>query len=141
MCCIGWDRTLDPELHDHYASMLLEPGWAGEINDAEAAYISRKLTDSPVLRRLWRVSEFTRRRKSITPAIAKGLARWWAEMPLEDTGVAFSNTVDSNARRSVRKNTSLRASKRVTKAEVKPAQLSFEELQPLIKESLLIKNK
>lgn len=103
MSCIGWDRSLDPELHDLYAEKLLEPGWAGEVDDAEAAYIARKLTDSPALRRRWRVSEFTRRRKAITPAMVKRLARWWAEMPLKETEAAFSNTVDSDARRDVRR--------------------------------------
>ena len=106
MSCIGWDRDLDPDLHDHYAQKLLEPGWAGEVDDDEAAYIARKLTASPALRRLWRVSEFTRRRKSITPALAKRLDRWWAEMPLNEDEAAFSDTVDSDIRRDVKKTTS-----------------------------------
>jgi len=97
MSCIGRDRELDPELHDLYAKNLLEPGWAGEVDDDEAACIARKLTASPALRRVWRVSEFTRQRKSITPNIAKRLAQWWAEMPLEGAEGVFSNTVDDDA--------------------------------------------
>jgi hypothetical protein len=97
MSCIGRDIELDPELHDLYAKNLLEPGWAGEVDDDEAAYIARKLTASPALRRVWRVAEFTRQRKLITPSIAKRLARWRAEMPLEGAEGAFSNTVDDDA--------------------------------------------
>ena len=104
MSCIGWDRDLDPDLHDLYAKKLLEPGWAGEVDDAEAAYIAKKLTDSPALRRLWRVSEFTRRRKAITQAMARSLARWWAEMSLNEDEAAFSDTVDGDIRRYVKKN-------------------------------------
>ena len=117
MSCIGWDRSLDPELHDHYAKKLLEPGWAGEVDDAEAAHIAKKLSDSPALRRRWRVSEFTRRRKAITPAIAKGLARWWAKMPLNEDKTAFSDTVDGDIRRDVKKTTSSSAVEKEVKLE------------------------
>ena len=82
MSCIGWDRDLDPNLHDLYARKLLIPGWAGEINNAEAAYIARELTRSPALRRLWRTASFGRRRTAITPRMVKRMARWWAENPL-----------------------------------------------------------
>ena len=53
MSCIGWDRELDPELHDFYARNLLEPGWAGELDRAELAYIKSQLRQSPSLRRRW----------------------------------------------------------------------------------------
>lgn len=79
---IGWAWELDHQLHDFYSRKLLEPGWAGDVSDTEAAYIARELTRRPRLRRLWQVARFTRRRKAITPAMAKKLARWWAEMPL-----------------------------------------------------------
>ena len=97
MSCIGWDRNLDPELHDFYRKELLKPGWSGEVDDDEAAYIARKLTASPALRRVWRVGEFTRQRKTITPTIVKRLAKWWAEMPPDEPEGAFSNTVDDDS--------------------------------------------
>jgi len=62
-----------------YARKLLIPGWVGEVSDAEGVYIARELILRPDLRRLWQVAKLTRRRKAITPAMAKRLARWWAE--------------------------------------------------------------
>ena len=53
MSCIGWDREFDPELHDFYARKLLEPGWAGELDRAELAYIKSQLRRSPRLRGRW----------------------------------------------------------------------------------------
>jgi|GEM_PF-1748619 len=53
MTCMGWNRDLDPELHDFYARNLLEPGWAGELDRAEFAYIKAKLGQSPSLKRRW----------------------------------------------------------------------------------------
>lgn len=92
-CCTDWPTERDPELHAFYARKLLEPGWAGEPTDAEAAYIARELTRSPRLRQTWCVAQFTRRRKAITPAIAKGLARWWAERLEFGAEGASSDTV------------------------------------------------
>ena len=77
-CCTDWPTERDPVLHDHLTRKLLIPGWAGQVTDTEAAYIARELTRSPMLRRTWRVAEFTRQRRAITPPIAKRLARWWA---------------------------------------------------------------
>ena len=53
MSCIGWDRELDPELHDFYPRNLLEPGWAGELSGAELAYVKAQLQRSPSLKRRW----------------------------------------------------------------------------------------
>ena len=53
MGCIGWNRRLDPVLHDMYAKELLEPGWAGALDRAELAYIKSKLKQSASLRRKW----------------------------------------------------------------------------------------
>ena len=53
MSCIGWGRELDPGLHDCYATDLLEPGWAGELDRVELAYIKSQLKQSPSLRRRW----------------------------------------------------------------------------------------
>ena len=94
MTCIGWDRKLDPVLHDFYAECLLEPGWtAGELTEGEAAYIARELTRRPALRRLWEVRKFTRQRKTITPAIAERLCQWWAERLVVEGNGHSSDTV------------------------------------------------
>ena len=74
-CCISWARELDPKLQDFCARKLLEPGWVGELNDAEATYIARCLVANPRLRQKWQIARFTRRRKRITTAIVKKLAR------------------------------------------------------------------
>ena len=92
----------DPELHDLYAKKLLVSGWAGEVDDAEAAYIARELTRRPELRALWRVARFTRQRKKITPAIAKRLCRWWAEMPLSEDEGQSSDTVEPKTAENMR---------------------------------------
>ncbi|MBM4463610.1 MAG: hypothetical protein FJ012_09850 [Chloroflexi bacterium] len=98
MSCIGWPREADPDLHDMYAKHLLEPGWAGEVDDAEAAYIARELTKRPALRRVWQVARFTRRRRSITPAMAKKMARWWAGIAPQAIEPRLSGTVGFNKR-------------------------------------------
>ena len=95
-CCTDWPTERDPVLHDYYARKLLEPAWAGEVTDAEAAYIARELTRSPRLRQTWCVAQFTRRRKAITPAIAKGLARWWAERLAGAPETPVSDTVEEH---------------------------------------------
>lgn len=97
-CCTSWPREADPALHDLYAKKLLEPGWADDVDDTEAEYIAAKLTKSPALRAQWRVARFTRRRKSITAAIAKRLVQWWAENPTTGDERRLSNTVQRKAR-------------------------------------------
>lgn len=52
-CCTVWPRHEDPELHDLYATKLLEPGWAGDLDKAELAYVRARLGESPSLRRRW----------------------------------------------------------------------------------------
>ena len=124
MSAIGWDRNLDPELHDFYSKELLKPGWAGEVDDDEAAYIAGKLTASPALRRVWRVGEFTRQRKTITPTIVKILAKWWAEMPLNEAEGEYSDTVCDDAEMG-------QCISEVESSEFIPRQFSLEELQPV----------
>lgn len=52
--------TLEQEYKDDrallacYQKKLLEPGWAGELTDSEAAYIGAELSKSPILRGRWR---------------------------------------------------------------------------------------
>ena len=52
-CCTVWHRHEDPELHDFYTRNLRIPGWAGELDRAELAYIKSQLKQSPALRRRW----------------------------------------------------------------------------------------
>jgi len=52
-CCTRWDRQEDPELYDLYARKLLQPGWPGELDRVEFAYIRSQLQQSPSLRRRW----------------------------------------------------------------------------------------
>lgn len=52
-CCTVWRRQEDLELHDFYARKLLEPGWAGELDTVELAYIKAQLKQSASLRRRW----------------------------------------------------------------------------------------
>jgi kynurenine formamidase len=61
---------------------LLIPGWAGEVTDAEAKYIAEQLTRSTKLRQNWGVRQyFGRRRKKISPNMAKRLCQAWATNP------------------------------------------------------------
>ena len=55
----------DPDLLSFYRKKLLEPGWAGELDSIELAYIKSELRWSASLRRRWgfrpsakRLSEF-----------------------------------------------------------------------------------
>jgi len=50
---IGWDRELDPEVHDMYARKLLEPGCAGLLTLGEAKYIQGQLAKDARLRKRW----------------------------------------------------------------------------------------
>lgn len=72
-------READPGLYDFYAEGLLEPGWAGEVDDVEAAYIAWHLTNNAAVRRTWRVRDaLGYRAKRVTPGIARRLCEWWA---------------------------------------------------------------
>ena len=93
-------------MHDLYARKLLIPGWAGDVDDIEAEYIAAKLTKSPTLRAQWRVARFTRRRKAITPAIAKRLVGWWAEKPMTGDEHRLSDRVGKRSRVNMRKSSS-----------------------------------
>ena len=83
----------DLQLLGFYKKRLLVPGWAGEINDAEAGYIAGELTRRPGLRRVWQVARFARYRKKVTPAVAKRLAMIWSQMPATAIGTAATDTV------------------------------------------------
>lgn len=52
-CCTRWDRQDDPQLYDLYTEKLLEPGWDGELNPKELAYVKLQLQQSASLRRRW----------------------------------------------------------------------------------------
>jgi hypothetical protein len=69
----------DPVLLRIYKKNLLIPGWAGEVDDIEAAYIARHLNKSPLLRRTWKTKEIIRFHRKITITAAYKLAKWWAE--------------------------------------------------------------
>ncbi len=43
----------DPELLAFYRKRLLEPGWAGELDPDELAYVKSELRQSASLRRRW----------------------------------------------------------------------------------------
>ena len=43
----------DPWLLEYYREGLLEPGWAGELDDVELQYIKSELSKSRSLRRRW----------------------------------------------------------------------------------------
>ncbi len=43
----------DPEFLELYRENLLEPGWAGELDPVELAYIKSQLRQSSLLRRRW----------------------------------------------------------------------------------------
>ena len=43
----------DPWQLEYYKENLLEPGWAGELDDVELEYIKSELRKSPLLRRRW----------------------------------------------------------------------------------------
>jgi hypothetical protein len=82
MSCIGFPREADPELHDHYARKLLEPGWPGEVSEAEAKYIAEQLTNSVKLRQAWGVRQFFGKRwKRVSHNMAKRLCAAWATNP------------------------------------------------------------
>lgn len=43
----------DPILLNFYRRKLLQPGWAGELDTVELAYIKSQLKQSPSLKRRW----------------------------------------------------------------------------------------
>jgi len=43
----------DPGFLEFYREKLLEPGWAGDLDDVELQYIKSELRKSPSLRRRW----------------------------------------------------------------------------------------
>lgn len=43
----------DPDLLSFYKKKLIEPGWAGELDSVELAYIKSQLRQSASLRRRW----------------------------------------------------------------------------------------
>lgn len=43
----------DPEFLHFYEKKLLQPGWAGELDDVELDYIKPRLRESPSLKRKW----------------------------------------------------------------------------------------
>ncbi len=43
----------DPWFLEFYKEKLLEPGWAGELDDVEFEYVKSELMKSPSLRRRW----------------------------------------------------------------------------------------
>ena len=43
----------DPEFLELYRENLLKPGWAGDLDPDELAFIKSKLRQSPSLRRRW----------------------------------------------------------------------------------------
>ena len=43
----------DPVLLEFYKQKLLQPGWAGELDPDELAYLKSQLRRSPSLRRRW----------------------------------------------------------------------------------------
>lgn len=71
-CCTSWRREDDPELHDLYAEKLLEPGWAGEIDRRELAYIKSQLQQSASLKRRWGFRPSARR---LSEARIRAIAR------------------------------------------------------------------
>jgi hypothetical protein len=45
--------TGDPKLLEFYKKKLLQPGWGGELDAVELAYIKSQLKRSPSLKRRW----------------------------------------------------------------------------------------
>jgi len=101
MSCVGFDRKDDKKLDDMYARKLLDPGWSGEVTDAEARHISEQLTQRPELRRVWEVAKFTRQRRKITTAIAKRLCAWWAQRSTEGVVPQNTNTVAKQGKQNI----------------------------------------
>ncbi len=43
----------DPDFLGFYKEKLLDPGWAGDLDDVELEYMKSELVKSPSLRRRW----------------------------------------------------------------------------------------
>ena len=52
-CYTTWATRQDPERHAFFARMLLEPGWAGQLNDKEVTYIQQALAEDRKLSSRW----------------------------------------------------------------------------------------
>lgn len=50
-CSDPWNRAHHEELYDLYMQSLPEPGWAGEFDRAEFAYVEAQLRQAASLRR------------------------------------------------------------------------------------------
>lgn len=65
----------DPALLKLYKTKLLIPGWAGELDDLEAAYVAEKLNSDRQLWLSWRrAGHLKGMRRHVTPANAQILA-------------------------------------------------------------------
>ena len=51
----------DPQLLDYYKKKLLVPGWAGQLDRVELAYVKSELMKSPCLKRRWGLKPSARR--------------------------------------------------------------------------------
>ena len=77
-----WDRRQDRELWDHFASNIIEPGWAGKLSVGQARYIHGVLTrkiKSAYFKRGTRLRYrwgFGRESGSITEAGIRAVAMW-----------------------------------------------------------------
>ena len=75
-----WDRRQDRELWDHFASNIIEPGWAGKLSVGQTHYIHGVLTKkikSPYFRRGTQLRHrwgFSRESESITDAAIRVVA-------------------------------------------------------------------
>lgn len=67
----------DPGLLEFYIRKLLIPGWPGELDDVELAYIKSQLKISPALRRRWRFKPSAKRlsEKRIREVARNGVSR------------------------------------------------------------------
>lgn len=68
-----WNRKRDPELWDFYARNMLEPGWPGELTEAEYLFIREKLSRNRRLRSKW---GFDSEIKPVTFDAVQAVARW-----------------------------------------------------------------
>ena len=67
----------DPGLLELYKRKLFIPGWAGELDDVEFAYIKSQLRLSPTLRRRWGFKPSAKRlsEKRIREVARNGVSR------------------------------------------------------------------
>ena len=74
-----WNRVPNKELHDLYMQSLPEPGWVGDLDRAELAYVEAQFRQPASLRRKWgfrpsarRLSDGRIRQVAISGALNKG---------------------------------------------------------------------